>query len=469
MKSSTRRAFFGGLLVCLACFSALPTHAQNPQQGANAVWTSGIPSGSPVPSYTFVDATQFSGNSLDFCAQINSALSFVQNHSNLFPSGAVVDARGVFTSGCSSDPFNNITVGSTLLLPPRIIMIQHMWTMPNNTRIVGESQVVVSTLQAKGLTGDMIEMGSSTLCTTSSPCSGISIEHLTLDGQTENVNGIHNFAQDQSYVNDVNFVGMASTGLVVDTGAAGSGPYSNINYVATGTTCNASQCPACVLIQAQTRGLHGISCVGDLATLPTAGAKHAGIYVDASNNSIEDVHVESFWDGVEIGHNSSTVAGVVVANVNGGINDRPVQNLIHICGNNPPSGGITCSSPGTVTDVTILQVTLQTAPNTSTTVEDDVTASVIAAPSTGPPQSVGMYVLGAAIAGTGGYSRLTSSPIDPSTNSINTVVPAWGVGTQMAPTGRCSKPGALYSNTTGGSSTPSVYVCTGSNGWRQIV
>jgi hypothetical protein len=459
------------LLFCLACISALPIQI-HAQQGANAVW---LTSNSPTSSYAFVDASQFNVGA-DICAKINSALVFVQSNSNLFPDGAVIDARGIIpasTQNCLASPFPSNSPPSTILLPASIIVISAPWTLPNHTRIVGEQpapgmgQVVAPTLRAgSSFSGgsDMIDMGSSILC--SSPCSGISVEHLTLDAgpATTPVHGIHNnFAQEQSYVNDVNLINMSLRGLWVDTGATDSGPYSNIIFRASGA-CDGigsgSNCPACVLIQAQTRGLHGISCIGDTHTQPPSAPQHAGIYVDASNNSIADVHIESFWDGIEIGENNSTVAGVTVANIDGGISTSIIQNLVHICGSQ--AIGTECPNPGNVSDVTILQATLQ---NGNTTIEDDVTKTVIAPASTGPTQSVGVYALGAAMAGTSGYSRLTSSPIDPTSNPTNTVVPTWGVGSMTPPSG-CSKPGALYSNTQGGFGT-SVYVCTNSV-WQHI-
>jgi hypothetical protein len=227
MRITIRRAWFlRELLVCLAAFSALPNFGYAQKQGANAVWASG---GNPTPSYAFIDATQFSG---DICGQINAALVFAQVHSSLFPDGVVIDARGIISSSsqtCLNSPFPSNSPPSTILLPASTIVMSGTWTVPNQTRIIG-AVPVSPTLQAAtssqgGFTGsDMIEMGSATLCL--SGCSGISLEHLRLDAQQQAVNGIHNVsAQDQSFVDDIVLASMSQTGLWIDTGATGSGPW----------------------------------------------------------------------------------------------------------------------------------------------------------------------------------------------------------------------------------------------------
>jgi hypothetical protein len=57
--------------------------------------------------------------------------------------------------------------------------------------------------------------------------------------------------------------------------------------------------------------------------------------VNASNNTIEDVHLETFYDGIQIGNvaSPSVVGNVVVSNVDAANNGSgPVQNVVHICG-----------------------------------------------------------------------------------------------------------------------------------------
>jgi hypothetical protein len=478
----------------------LPPQVKAQTQGTNAVWLTGT---QPTQSPAFVDASQFSG--ADICGQINAALVFVQQH---FPAGAVIDARGLGPSNSTMTCYQGATpwvyqgstvnIASTLLLPAATITIQAPWVLPNNTRVVGvtpnPSQATTLEvgscfqLQPGDVGNAMIEMGSQSLCA-SAGCSGISVEHLTLDTTpTDNVcssppprNGIYNgSSQDQSYVNDVNLVGMSLTGLSVvtsssttssGTSADGSGPYSNLAFVASSTaTCagmgSGSSCPACVLLQAQTRGLHAASCIGNALTEPPASGspEHAGIYVNTSNNSISDVHVENFWDGIEVGDIGSQVSNVVISNVTSGRSQANVTNSVHICGPRTTSFG-QCShnTDSNVSDVVVLEDTDEPqSASSSTAIQDDQTDTSITPPSTGLGATVGLYALGELVADTGGYSRFSSF----NSNTQSTVVPTWGVGSARPTTSTC-QPGTLFS-ATGGSSGSTIWVCTMQGTWAPI-
>ena len=157
------------------------------------------------------------------------------------------------------------------------------------------------------------------------------------------------------------------TGIVIGSpsgqpGAIDSGPYSNISYSAA-NGCNGSVCPACVDIEAQTRGVHGITCLGDLSVSDVSTAPgHAAVYVNASNNSVEDVHIEGFWDGIQIGDTSTSVGNILVANVTAGHSKSgPVVNAVHICGPSPTEkvNGVLsgCTTHGSLSDISVLQVT----------------------------------------------------------------------------------------------------------------
>src|SRR5260221_674900 len=110
--------------------------------GYNAVFNS---SGTVTPSMTFVDASVAAFAASDICTQIYNALSFAQNQSP--PStGVVIDARGITSNpgscGTNSTPWTqptkpNITIPSTVLLPPGRINISTTWILPGRTRIVG--------------------------------------------------------------------------------------------------------------------------------------------------------------------------------------------------------------------------------------------------------------------------------------------------------------------------------------------
>lgn len=294
---------------------------------------------------------------------------------------------------------------------------------------------------------------------------------------------------------------MGRTGLTVTSNAGNSGPYSNLNIDALQETTGMcagglGTCQTCIDIEAQTRGLHGITCIGTLAVagnadkdLTTEG--DAGIYVNFSNNTVEDVHIEGFFDGIEVGDTTSNVGNVVLANVVGafgGDAKGETRNTIHICGSdfmvssnqfgkclNYPASGNTPNGNVTILGATDLHNGGGASYSGSTSIQDDVTNTSIAAPvgaagTTGVDTAI--YALGAEVGGgSGGISRFSTSP-SPSGSSANgaTMVPTWGVG-QTSVSGSCNTPGALYSNTPGSSS---IYVCKYNSGtppyvWSPII
>lgn len=337
-------------------------------------------------------------------------------------------------------------------------------------------------------------MGSLGLCQYG--CTGISIEHMTIDGQGLLVNAIYNgYAGDQSYVNDVPLKGMALNGLFIAAvsgsgppPASNSGPYSNIAFTsAPNALCfSPGNCPACVQLQVQTRGLRDFTCIGNPNTSVSTGTGPRGvaaIYVNASNNSIEDVHIESFWDGVEIGGTTSAPIGnVLLSNVDGatkgdngncdnGNPTEPIVNLIHLCGLNVPTGRMACLlTTAPVSDVTILGAKLQNGYGTSAVIEDDLADTAITLPNAGNLFTVGFYALGEQVTGTGttlGYSRITSSAASAEGNPPGTMisVPTWGIG-NGPPNSPCNA-GTIYSNTAP-AGPYTLYVCTSSGSWAHI-
>jgi hypothetical protein len=333
-------------------------------------------------------------------------------------------------------------------------------------------------------------------CPNGNVCTGVTIEHLKLDSgsypTTTGLNGIYNGnSQDLSYIDDVNLYKIGLSGISIAgasstaSGATNSGPYSRIDF--TGANCSTSGChPVCVDIETETRGLHGISCIGDSSVYGHSPPTYAGIYVNASNNSIEDAHLEGFFDGIEIGDTTATaVSNVVVSNVTAG-NGTPVTNAVHICGaynnqNLQMSSPDPCNSfvtNGSATDISIFGVKTSNSGCTMA-IQDDVTGT-----SFGPDTSVydssaalpvGVYILGEKTVDNGGsgiapgYSRFSTSP------SVQTsTVPTWGVGNSTTVSGSscvgigsvvgANTYGALYSDTKGDgtSSHPyALYVCTG--------
>jgi hypothetical protein len=322
-------------------------------------------------------------------------------------------------------------------------------------------------------------------CPNNNICTGVSIEHLKLTGTTA-LNGIYNAnSQDGSYVDDVNLYQIGGVGLTVagsstgaSSGAVNSGPYSNLYYVADpDATCSSNQCPACFLIQTQTRGLHDLTCIGTTTSnqITANSPGHAGIYINASNNTIENVHIEGFWDGVQIG-GSNAIGNVLVSNIGGLFGGRagPTTNAVHICGPNSQENVGNCT--GSVSDVNLFQITGDAEGGKCTaTVLDDQTSTAIG-PAGTTTEFLGFYGLGEEVGGSAvQFSRLVTNPSSSlasgctySGGSYNlTITPTstWSVGSG-APNGVCT-PGALYSNVSGGMGK-SVYVCTSASAWAPI-
>lgn len=515
-----------GVAVLGSCFYASSAMAQAPPppctstKGYNAVYGTCPGHGlEVVGSSAFLDASAWcNGNcdQADICLIIGEAISTLPA-----ATGGVVDARGVvYPSGggitCTVNPFQS-SVSATpvvVLLPPGSILVKATWVLPSNTRIIGQNTLLVATSPFTPDTNNpvpaIVAMGSSVVCP-SSGCSGISLEHLTIEN-TGNVStngvgptGIYNGqARDGSYLEDVGLYrveaisfsqGPLTTGLFIDSGASGSGPYSNITVedtvdpnsnppcidAANPPSCNGHKiaCPAtaAVQIRAATRGLHSITTTAssDQCTAPAAA-----IYLDASNNTIEDVHDEGFYDAIVVGDNAdglnATVAGNVISNVTGdyGGNSGPTTNAVHICNPQnaagPPSA---CSSgTGSVSDSSLFQIE-STGGNTSngyvaTSIKDDLTGTTI---NPSPFTSyAGMYFLGEQVGGsvqTPQYSRFTTAL----GNSTTPIVPTWGVGRTDVTGQTCSTFGALYSNKTGGNgqNANTLFVCSASTGnWVAI-
>jgi hypothetical protein len=467
---STKAQLSAGILALLIFLSASPSHvqAQAAAAGNKAVYNSG---NSVAPSTVWIDASGFwSSGSPDLCSILNGILL-----SSSYPSaGAVIDARGIYTTAsgnppgpinCTGNPFSGVPSNlppSTILLPAGGINVSATWVLPSNVKLIGVSGGAGNTtLVTNSSVTDVIDMGSSSYCS-SQPCSGISIEHVSILAKGNALNAIvNNWAQSASYVNDVTIQDVTCAGLIV--GAADSGPYSNIYFL---TGHKSSSCagngggaavlyPLCVDIEAQTRGVHGVTC--NLTATGIQARQGAAIYVNASNNSVEDAHIETFWDAVQVGDTASAVSNVVVANIVGGNNGSGmIQNIVHICGPHPASGGAPCNSEaGTVTDVSVLQSTYLAGNSTETSVQDDVTGTSI--PGSGGNSLTSLYTLGEGVGG--GYSFFSTSPTATNTNGSTTGV-NWGVADNTINSGEsCNTPGALYSNTKGGYMT-SVYVCT---------
>jgi hypothetical protein len=422
MKSTMRFGsgwMFFAITAVFACwFSAFPLLANaqgNP--GNDAVYpTSGI---CCKGSSAFIDASMFATNppppSRNFCGVLNFVLQNVDQPPN-YPSGAVIDARGLpGTTGTSMtctvtnpSPWAGITnpPPSVILLPAGTIVIPSAWVLPNNTRLIGEGDALNhnfpsgtiaagTTLQACKssctFTGtDMIDLGSSTLCPLTNGCNNVSVEHLALDGLGQFLNGIVNSnAQTGTYVDHVSLFQILGTGLWLEGNASHSGPYSNLTFDTGGFSGTLQTVCANINGLSGTRGIHGLSCDSE------SSDANAAVLLDSSNNSIEDVRIVGFYDGIRIGANATAQSNVLF-NIIGDTNLTGTPSAIII---------VHITSMGhTVSDLSIMGANNAGGSPQTITIQDDVTGPKLT------DTSVAMYVLGQQESSTQGYSRFTTSP-----------------------------------------------------------
>lgn len=221
------------------------------------------------------------------------------------------------------------------------------------------------------------------------------------------------------------------------------GPYSNITFN-TGTY-SAVQSTVCAQINLAsvggTRGIHGLTCGATSSSLPTAA-----VLLDSSNNSVEDVRVMGFFNGIYIGSQAAATSNVL-RNVFGDTSEplgmlSPV-NVVHLSSLHP------------VSDTAIVGVTNIGGSGTDSILDDNVPASL-------SDPYVAMYVLGQQESFGGSnfaYSRFTTSP--------NTA--SWVSGSAFPPTSGCTSHniGSLYSSTSN-SANSNLYVCKPSGNWAAV-
>ena len=417
-------------------------------------------------AHDYVDASvYFTKGTTEICGTtgpIISALNDLKNTSQ-YNSKGVIDLRGVFPPSLgtaltcsSSNPWPGSTgsynaVSATILFPAGTISINSTWVLPGNTRLVGVGASTlgpsgtttgITTIQAaSGFSGDIIDMGNSSICGqnggSGGNCSGIAIEHMRLDGNSSNtgtINGISNTsAQELNYVTDVALVNITGTGLSITGEQAGgtadnSGPYSTIYFSGSGV---------CVSINGTyaTRGLRGLNCNNSVGSTTVPAIK-----VDGSNNTIQDLYISGYkGDGIVIGSQGSYANNNVIVNVT---SDNNTKNLVHI--ENTLSGQV---------DLTLMGI----KSGANTTIQDDLTNSKLT------ERTVALYVVGEGLAGTTGYSRFTTSSTQP----------AWFVGSgKPGQSDPCTGTvlGSLYSLTSG-STGPTLWACVGtssSSTWQSL-
>lgn len=454
-------------LALAAWLSVFPTRAEA-QTGDNGVYN--YLGTTVVNSPAFIDAKVFTTKppSNDLCSVLNYMLT--PSHGIVLSYGAVIDARGLPAAGTSMtcpssqpSPWSGIInpPPSTILLPATTgsnpIVIPLTWSLPPNTHLIGEGDSILPTGLTLGTTlvaqssftagTPMISFGLSSLCT--SGCTGISVENLTLNGQGQYINGIANgLSQDSSYVDHVSLYRILGTGLSVSGNANNSGPYSNITFNLGSDSGTSSTICASINGLSGTRGIHGLTCISANNDPPAA------ILLDSSNNSIEDVSIVGFYDGIRVGANANAQSNV----------------LVNIIGDTTPAGAPTpinvihITNLHTVSDLSIMGANNAGGSSGTVTVQDDLTLATI------KDTSVGIYALGNKETGNY-YSRFTTSP----------TVATWVVGPQVPAVG-CAL-GSLYScignssgsgtNCASGTTQYALWACaynsSGSIVWRPVI
>ncbi|HWY53740.1 MAG TPA: hypothetical protein VNZ03_04715 [Terriglobales bacterium] len=376
------------------------------QKGQNAVMSGTT---SQVSSYAFVDLTPYG---LNICQSITHAFTDYASSKRI-----VIDARGLSGTALTcatgdANPWSGTSLASIVLLPAGTITIYNTWILPSDTRLTGEGPTLTAIQAGTGFTTstdpDIIDMGSTNgICGNPVDCQAVVVEHLALVNQNTSatINGIVNCcSQELSYVDDLALSNITGIGVEITGGGGNSGPYSRLAFSGSGTCINISGSP-------QTRGVHGLTCF-------SSGSSGALIYVDAENNSFDDVILQGgpAQDGIRIGYNS-----VAVSNIFRNVRGYGLLNVIHIPNNNSNVG-----------DLTFLGTARSSGTNTIT---DELT-SLASTPLT--DANVGMYLIGQAVQASGsgvGYSRFTTS------TSAN--FPTWIVGPNP-PINPCAT-GSLFS------------------------
>jgi hypothetical protein len=452
------------LFVCLTAFS-ITAKAQNP--GNNAVYNS---NNGVVGSAAFIDASVFASNANpNICAILNNILNgtLLVKQGGYPATGAVIDARGLNPGNtsmtCSISPWAGITnpPPSTILLPATTanapIVIPTTWVLPNNTRLIGAGDALNypasggivpsgTTLQACNTSvnhcsfsgSDMIDLGAM-LCPLSGGiriCNSVSVENLTLDGLGQSLNGIVNTnAQTGSHVDHVSLFQIRGIGLLIS--AINSGPYSNLTFDTGSFAGLTSTVCAQILNAGGTRGIHGLTCISE------SNDATAAVLLDSSNNSIEDVRIVGFYDGILVGANANARSNVLV-NI---VGDTARSNIM------PPVYVVHISKSNSVTDLSIMGANnvLGSPMGSEFTINDELTSTTLG------DSYVAMYVLGKLASG--GYSRFTTSPH----------AATWAVGTAAPNNSTGCSPGSLYSNTNPTPNSPALYVCSVATGAWQAV
>ncbi len=405
-------------------------------------------------SIAVIDASAFSSQTGTLCGQVNAAQSWINTQTTRLGLDyfATVDARGITNLTCAQGetPFDNVPPnnpptsypfsGMTLLLPAGVIQTTVPWKLPNFVEIVGAG------------TGDVTAAGNETIIRAASNFSGqnvlqvdstsalpcchyifsvdIILENLVIDGNGKNINGISNSLLGHGFrANHVGLVNLGNTGLYLSN-AGFSGPYDNITF--SEGTANSSATTCIQVIGAgsyATEGFHHVKCTANSNT-PAAGIK-----IDATDNTLEDVVISGFQDGVLIGSEGAAVG-------------NHIEHVIDTSASSVYNSTIHLSTNFLDSDTSIVGVYNECVTGGGincklVTIQDDVTGTNVV------DTTVAQYFVGNHNLTTVGYPRFAA------TTSLSPSVPTWLSGA-VAPAGTCPQIGTLFSNSGSGGA---LWVC----------
>jgi hypothetical protein len=290
----------------------------------------------------------------DMCAQIANAWIAL---SAISSSGGIVDARS-FSSNqvCAGSMWvnyppessGNDTFSGTVLLGGGVtVQIPDTMIIPGGGAIYSYStrpwsSNVGANLQASNsfpAGHPLVQYG---ITRSGQNPQGIWLENIGIDCRHPNgtfdaasVGVLNRYAQENSGWRNVQFTG-CHTGFDIEPGGDDSGPYEKTHVTVPSESDGGAHCGD---LGTTTAGLfkigfHTLSCVG-----PSSGTQqNVGININGSNISIDDVHVEEFVTGIQVG-GSHFVQGVSLTNVGGqGGATFTMTSVIDIASSGGPTG-----------------------------------------------------------------------------------------------------------------------------------
>jgi hypothetical protein len=166
--------------------------------------------------------------------------------------------------------------------------------LPPSTHLIGVGSNIPSTGFTPGTTlvAPSGFSGSAMMSFCTTPCTGIGVENLTLNGQGQAIDGIDNSnAQDLTYVDHVGLYRIVGTGLSVSGNAKNSGPYTNITFDLGGASGSTSTHCASINGLISTRGVLAHSLRLKLVSITKTAAPLVAVSVKVEQRCAADSNI----------------------------------------------------------------------------------------------------------------------------------------------------------------------------------